>query len=101
FGEPVGGETYWFGSAEYSIPIIDRLRMAFFYDAGMVYSSAFTYSQNSNYNTGFYNDNIGFGFRLNLPIGPLRLDYGIPITSDPQNGSSGKFQFGVGYTRDF
>ncbi len=100
-GEPVGGETYWFGSAEYSIPIIDRLRMAFFYDAGMVYSSAFTYAQNSNYNTGFYNDNIGFGFRLNLPIGPLRLDYGIPITSDPQNGSSGKFQFGVGYTRDF
>lgn len=101
FGEPVGGETYWFGSAEYSIPIIDRLRVAAFYDAGMVYSSAFSYTQNSNYNTGFYNDNVGIGFRLNLPIGPLRLDYGIPITADPQNGGSGKFQFGVGYTRDF
>src|SRR5690606_24823122 len=24
-GEPLGGETYWFGSAEYSIPIIDRV----------------------------------------------------------------------------
>jgi outer membrane protein insertion porin family len=99
-GEPLGGETYWFGSAEYSIPIIDRLRMAFFYDAGMVYASAFSFSH-STFNSGFYNDNIGIGFRLNLPIGPLRLDYGIPITSDPQNGSSGKFQFGVGYTRDF
>jgi outer membrane protein insertion porin family len=100
FGEPVGGETYWFGTAEYSLPIIERLRLAFFYDAGMVYSQAFTFSP-GNYTTGFYNDNVGIGFRLNLPIGPLRLDYGIPITSDPQNGSSGKFQFGVGYTRDF
>jgi len=100
FGEPLGGETYWFGTAEYSLPIIERLRLAFFYDAGMVYGSAFSFSH-STYNTGFYNDNVGIGFRLNLPIGPLRLDYGIPITSDPQNGSSGKFQFGVGYTRDF
>ena len=39
--------------------------------------------------------------RLNLPIGPLRLDYGIPITHDKDNGSSGRFQFGVGYTREF
>ena len=43
----------------------------------------------------------GFGVRLNLPIGPLRLDYGIPITHDKYSGSGGRFQFGVGYTRDF
>jgi outer membrane protein insertion porin family len=41
------------------------------------------------------------GIRLNLPIGPLRLDYGIPITRGPDTGSSGRFQFGVGWTRDF
>jgi len=40
-------------------------------------------------------------FWLNLPIGPLRLDYGIPITHDKDNGGSGRFQFGVGYTREF
>ena len=34
-----------------------------------------------------------------LPIGPLRLDYGIPIHHDNFNGGSGKFQFGVGFTR--
>ena len=34
-------------------------------------------------------------------LGPLRLDYGIPISKDPFNGGGGKFQFGVGYTRDF
>jgi len=39
---------------------------------------------------------------LNIPhLGPLRLDYGIPVTHDRYNSSSGQFQFGVGYTREF
>lgn len=96
--EPIGGSTYWFGTAEYSIPIIERLRFALFYDIGMVYPDAYSFSR-KNFNTGVYNDNWGFGLRLNLPIGPLRLDYGIPIRSDPNNDSSGRFQFSVGYTR--
>jgi outer membrane protein insertion porin family len=103
--EPVGGKTYWFGSAEYSIPIIERLRLAVFYDIGMVYPNAFSYSpdpsQGPGFNTGIYNDNWGVGVRINLPIGPLRLDYAIPITDDEFNEGSGRFQFGVGYTREF
>jgi outer membrane protein insertion porin family len=36
--------------------------------------------------------------RLDLPIGPLRIDYGIPIQTQRGNGShSGKFNFQVGY----
>src|SRR5207248_1981533 len=34
--EPVGGDTYWVGTAEYSVPIIDFVRFAVFYDIGMV-----------------------------------------------------------------
>ena len=39
--EPIGGDTYWFGSAEYSIPIFEQehgvgVRIAFFYDIGSV-----------------------------------------------------------------
>ena len=103
-GEPIGGKTFWFVSAEYSVPIIERLRFALFYDAGMVFPNAFSfkparYSDGSE--TGVYSDNFGFGIRLNLPIGPLRLDYGIPITHDKFSGNGGRFQFGVGYTRDF
>jgi outer membrane protein insertion porin family len=51
--------------------------------------------------TGTYNDNFGFGVRMNLPIGPLRLDYGIPMTTDEQNDGSGRFNFGVGWERPF
>ena len=100
FDEPVGGNTYWFGTAEYSIPIIQKektggVRFAFFYDIGSVTKASY------DYNLGRYSDNWGLGLRLNLPIGPLRLDYGIPIKHDSFSGSGGKFQFGVGYTREF
>lgn len=100
FDEPIGGNTYWFGTAEYSIPIIQKektggVRFALFYDIGNVMEGAY------DYNFSNYSDNWGIGLRLNLPIGPLRLDYGIPIHHDDFSGSSGRFQFGVGYTREF
>jgi len=96
FGEPIGGDTYWFGSAEYSIPIIERLRFAVFYDIGMVYPDAYDFDVRN------YNDNWGVGVRINIPrMGPLRLDYGFPITHDPGTSGRGRFQFSVGYMRPF
>lgn len=98
--EPIGGDTYWFGSIEYSVPIFEKeggvgLRFALFYDIGAVDASAYSFSTS-------YDDNWGVGLRLNIPrLGPLRLDYGIPITTDKYNGSSGQFQFGVGWERPF
>jgi len=98
--EPVGGNTYWFGSLEYSIPIIERLRFAVFYDIGNVMQNAYSYDFSN------YSDNWGFGLRLNLPLGgasgtPLRLDYGIPINHDAFNTGKGRFQFSVGFDRPF
>jgi outer membrane protein insertion porin family len=99
FGEPLGGNTYWFGSAEYSIPIIERLRFAMFYDIGNVYAQSFSFNPNGG---KFYNDNWGIGLRINIPmLGPLRLDYGFPITHDDNLNDSGRFNFGVGYHREF
>ena len=98
--EPIGGDTYWFGSLEYSVPIFEKdggvgLRFALFYDIGAVNSAAYSFSTS-------YNDNWGIGMRLNIPhLGPLRLDYGIPISHDNYNSSSGQFQFGVGWSRPF
>ncbi|HEY3915955.1 MAG TPA: outer membrane protein assembly factor BamA [Verrucomicrobiae bacterium] len=102
FGEPLGGDTYWFGSLEYSIPVFKMLRVAAFYDAGNVYPDSFNF--NPGPNRGFYSDDAGLGLRIVLPIGggtPLRLDYGVPITHDPTVGNSGRFQFGFGYQRNF
>jgi outer membrane protein insertion porin family len=95
-GEPIGGNTYVFGSAEYTLPIIERLRFALFYDIGNVYSGAYEYDDLGN-----FSDNWGVGLRINLPIGPLRLDYAFPIRHDPAVSGRGRFQFGVGYHREF
>lgn len=119
--EPIGGDTYWFASAEYTIPIIDRLSFAVFYDIGNVSARPWSVSsfdvlgkqftpnigprkKFSNFfpvgSTGAFSDDYGIGLRLNIPmLGPLRLDYGIPIHHDPFNGPSGKFQFGAGFSR--
>jgi len=102
--ERIGGNTFWYATIEYSVPIIDFLRFAVFYDIGMVYPNSWSMSplDTPDSDTGFYNDNWGLGVRLNIPrLGPLRLDYGIPITTDNENDSSGRFQFTVGYERPF
>ena len=98
--EPIGGDSSWFGSLEYSLPIFERdngpgVRFALFYDAGSVGVGPYSFS-------GSFDDDWGLGLRINIPhLGPLRLDYGIPIHHDAYNSSSGQFQFGVGYTREF
>lgn len=47
---------------------------------------------------GGLNMDIGVGLRLDLPIGPLRLDYGYPLLGDDFNKRTfGKFNFNVGY----
>ena len=100
FDEPVGGDSYWFGSMEYSIPILEKdagpsLRFAMFYDIGAVSAGEYSFD-------GSVSHNWGLGVRLNIPhLGPLRLDYGIPLNHDQFNSGSGQFQFGVGYRREF
>lgn len=98
FGEPIGGETFLFGSAEYSIPVIERVRVAAFYDIGNVFSTAYSFDAPGR---KFLSDNVGVGLRLRLPIGDLRFDYGFPIQHDSNVGGSGRLQFGVGSTREF
>jgi outer membrane protein insertion porin family len=93
---PLGGSSYWFGSVEYSIPIIDKLRFAMFYDVGMVYADPYDFDFSN------YADNWGIGLRLVVPLlGPLRLDYGFPLTHPDYIEGGGQFHFGVGFTRDF
>jgi outer membrane protein insertion porin family len=90
-GEPIGGNTSLNGTVEYTYPIIERVRGALFFDIGDVYPNAYEVTVSD------FKSDAGAGLRLNLPIGPLRLDYGYPIMTDGQTGRSGKFQFSVGY----
>ena len=76
FGEPLGGDTYFFGTVEYSIPIVPKyVRLAAFYDVGNVFTDP--YSFRAGPGRVSYSDNYGLGLRFILPIQggiPLRLD---------------------------
>jgi outer membrane protein insertion porin family len=92
FGEPIGGKSMIMGSAELTFPIIEKLRGAIFYDTGNVYEDYL------DFELGDLRTGVGFGIRLELPIGPIRLDYGFPIDRDEFQDSGGRFDFNIGYS---
>jgi outer membrane protein insertion porin family len=89
-GEPLGGNSMARATVEFTFPIIEKARGAIFYDTGFVNSDSWSFGFNH------IASDIGIGLRLDLPIGPLRLDYGYPLQRDGYNGG-GHFNFNVGY----
>ena len=89
-GEPIGGQSMARTTIEWTFPIIEKARGAVFYDTGFVNSEAWSFGFNH------MASDIGIGLRLDLPIGPLRLDYGYPVMRDGYHGG-GHFNFNVGY----
>jgi outer membrane protein insertion porin family len=92
YGEPIGGKTYGFFSAEYTFDVISPIRFAVFYDAGFVNPGAYDFNVNN------YNDDYGIGLRMFVMGAPLSLDYGIPIRGDNfyPNKNGGQFNFSFG-----
>ena len=89
-GEPIGGQSLWRATVEVTVPVVDKVRAAVFYDIGSVDSSAYTFS-------GQVNSDAGIGVRLDLPIGPVRIDYGFPLQKVQFTSGSGRFNFNIGY----
>src|SRR6266699_1019129 len=89
-GEPIGGQSMARMTIEWTFPIVEKARGAVFYDTGFDNSDAWSFGFNH------IASDIGVGVRLDLPIGPLRLDYGYPLQRDGYNGG-GHFNFNVGY----
>ena len=89
-GEPIGGKSYGFFSAEYSMDVVKPVRFAIFYDAGFVNKDAYSFSPRD------FNDNFGVGIRLMVAGAPLALDYGIPLTGDKFNKKGNQFNFSFG-----
>jgi outer membrane protein insertion porin family len=88
---PIGGNSLGYLTAEVTFPIMSRVRGAVFGDAGFVNTGSYDFS------TSNLNADIGIGLRLDLPIGPIRVDYGIPVIYESFNGPPGKFNFNIGY----
>ena len=111
----VGGKTYGYFSAEYSIGFTEGFRGAIFYDGGFVNKAAGDFGLEREiardlfdgqevvlgWNRSGWNDNFGFGIRISVMGTPLRLDYAIPIRTSGSpdrggndNGAQFNFTFG-------
>jgi len=92
--EVYGGNSLGYVTLEYTIPIIETVRAAVFYDTGFVNSSSWDPSPSDLYS------DVGIGIRLKLPISPmpLALDYAIPVSSpDDEADKGGQFNFYLNY----
>jgi len=98
-GEPIGVERAYVGgdteailNVEYTLPLIKEagLKGVVFFDAGNAadgISDTFSDIRMS----------YGFGIRWFSPIGPLRLEYGIPVNPrDDIDDEGGKLEFSIG-----
>ena len=98
------GNAMVMGSMELATPIplldklkmqfLDNVRMTFFVDAGKVFGTTVT---DTIYDRPMQAITAGVGLKVYIPgMGPLSVDYGIPLTNPGDSGSKGYFTFGVG-----
>ena len=68
-GKVIGGKKLIEGSIEYEYPVYDKWAIAAFVDAGNAFDDI---------NTSEIKVGVGLGARWTSPIGPVRLDFGVP-----------------------
>ncbi len=76
-GDPVGGESLLVGNIEYTIPLMEYLKLATFFDFGNVWAEC------DDFLSGDLYYSVGVGIRVKTPFGPMKLDYGYPLKTEP------------------
>ena len=92
--EPQGGNSYSYGSLEYTFKVADPLRLALFYDGGYLREGDFKLLPGDDHEG--WHDNWGLGVRIMVMGMPLRLDLGFPISDPSDSGGSPQFHFSGG-----
>ena len=88
---PWGGQTLFCMNFEYTIPIVKMLRFAVFSDLGSVGEDVFDLDFSDTFAW-----TVGLGFRLDIPMFPIRLDFATPV-KEPEHSEKEVFSFMVGY----
>ncbi|MGJ8696237.1 MAG: BamA/OMP85 family outer membrane protein [Verrucomicrobiaceae bacterium] len=90
-GYPAGGTAWWIANAEYIRTLKGPLKGVLFFDAGTL-----SKDPGDLFSTDIEMA-LGLGLRIDLPVGPIRLEYGHSLTQDPGE-HSGTFHFSIGAT---
>lgn len=90
--DPIGGEATLIGNVEVTFPLYEKtIKGAVFYDVGNVWENMGDFGQ------GDYKQGVGVGVRVKTPIGPLRLDWGYPLSDNQGDAKEGQFYFSVSH----
>jgi outer membrane protein insertion porin family len=92
FHDPIGGNIRFVTNIELSYAITDILRGYIFTDGGTAWPDV------EDIDGSELRYGVGLGIGLKTPIGPVRVDYGIPINPDDDQGH-GRVHFRVGLGR--
>ena len=94
----VGGNKQLLINLELEFPVFEKagIRGVVFYDMGNAYASneRFFQDKQDNLPLGLFHS-VGFGFRWFSPVGPLRFEWGIPLTKRPDDQAI-LFEFTIG-----
>lgn len=93
-----GGNKQLTFNFELEFPIFEKvgIRGVIFYDAGNAFAPTAQFFEDRQYRLplGLFHS-VGFGFRWFSPIGPLRFEWGIPLTKRPEDQAI-DFEFTIG-----
>lgn len=91
-GEVGAGRSYFQASAEYRFPVIPAVGAALFFDYGTTIKSQRSVRGFPGTVRGLPSDGYGYGLgiRIQSPVGPIRVDYGI------NNEGDSRLHFGIG-----
>ncbi|MDD5428784.1 MAG: BamA/TamA family outer membrane protein, partial [Candidatus Omnitrophica bacterium] len=90
--DPVGGDAILIGNAELTFPIYEKIiKGAVFYDIGNVWPKIDDFLDNATQ----FKSGTGVGVRVKTPLGPVRVDYGIPLTKNHEDKREGQFYFSM------
>jgi len=88
-GDAIGGQTLGVINIEYTWPIVERFKAAFFVDAATVNADSYKLSLSE------LSASVGPGLKMKTPIGPLAFYYGYPIKNEDEENQNGRFEFSI------
>jgi len=89
---PIGGDAILIGNAEVTFPVYEKIiKGAVFYDVGNVWPKVKDFLNDATQ----FKSGVGVGVRVKTPLGPVKVDYGYPLSKNHEDKREGQVYFSM------